>query len=723
MKTIHNIPTNSASKNWLQIAVFLIGFVFLSGSTYAVEYWFPTSLTNTGGGSFCQSAGTATLASGYSWAECTGSGNGPDVDPTITYQWYADGVPITGATNSTYDAPLNISGSVTYYCEFSWTSANTNWTSTCTGSDAGPANTPNEIITVTENTTANAGGDQSPGDCSTSTTLAGNTITSGSGVWTVSPAGPTITSPTSPTSGVTGMTAGSEYTFTWTSVNGACSNSSDMIFNSAGAGCAVYFHPTVGLLGSYSGACPTVEDNGNYYDDGGVGSDYSLNINQIYRTFCPTTEGTCVNLNFTSFITESVYDYLKIQNGPAQNSPAMIQAPTNSVGELTGDLNASAPFSFQATNSSGCLTVRFESDASVVDVGWAAAITNVACTEAQPAGNSDCINSTPICDNTVFNDISNGPGLVTSEGCDACLTGESYSNWYTYTIASDGQLGLTITPLAAADYDFTLYKGTCGGAMERCSFSGVVGNTGLGNGAADVTEDAGGDSWVSKMNVVAGEVYYLMVNSWTANGPGFSLTWDLTLGSSLNCAVLLPVELSLFEAEYSPAAKGADLHWVTTTERDNHFFTIEKSRDGQDFKDLFVVDGAGNSTEVIDYFAFDPNVELGFTYYRLKQTDFNGDSEYTKIKTVNRLSDDIDRLTITPNPVQNSTDVFFNNYTSEFCTIKINDSYGNILYSEEFTSSIGGNTIRLDMSDYSKGIYFVEVVTNNKIYTDKIIKN
>ena len=237
--------TNCVRQNCLQAVGLLVGFVLLSGSTFAVEYWYPSSLTNTGGGSFCQSAGTATLTSGFSWAECTGSGNGPDVYPTITYQWYADGVAIGGATNSTYDAPLNTVGSVTYYCEFSWTSGNATWTSTCTGSDAGPSNTPNQIVTVVENTTANAGTDQSPGDCSTSTTLAGNVITAGTGTWSVVPsAGVTITDVNDPTSTVTGMTAGTEYTFTWTSVNGSCSNSNDMVFNSSGPGCATYCTPT-----------------------------------------------------------------------------------------------------------------------------------------------------------------------------------------------------------------------------------------------------------------------------------------------------------------------------------------------------------------------------------------------------------------------------------------------------------------------------------------------
>lgn len=487
--------------------------------------------------------------------------------------------------------------------------------------------------------------------------------------------------------------------------------------------CAVdYFQNTVGILSSYAGSCPVVEDNGTFFDDGGSGANYSHSINAIYRTFCPETAGTCVNLNFTSFATSNANDFLYVQNGPAQNSPAIVQAPTNASGQLFGDLSASTPFSFQSTNSSGCLTLRFSSNGpSLNDIGWAAAITNVACTEAQSIGNSDCATATQICTNTSFNDISNGPGLNTSEGCDACLTGEAYSNWYVFSIASTGTLGLTITPSAAADYDFTIYNGSCGGPMERCSFSGVVGNTGLGGGAVDLTEGTTGNSWVSTMNVTVGEVYYLMVNSWTAGGPGFDLTWDLTSGASLDCAPL-PIELTSFTAIYSPETEGTDLYWKTETERENDYFTVERSRDGIVFEEVFQVKGAGTTTSSTEYFAFDPDVELGVTYYRLKQTDFNGTFDYSEIIAINALSNEIDILSINPNPATDETDLFYNNYKNESSIMKVLNGRGEIIHSRVIESHKGGNFVTLDLKDYAQGMYFVKIITSNKTFTGKLVK-
>lgn len=86
------------------------------------------------------------------------------------------------------------------------------------------------VVTVTIDeppTTATAGPDQTLCD-GTTATLAGNAITVGTGTWTVTAGGGSVTSPSNPTSGVTGLTPGVN-TFTWTSSNGVCPPTSDDI--------------------------------------------------------------------------------------------------------------------------------------------------------------------------------------------------------------------------------------------------------------------------------------------------------------------------------------------------------------------------------------------------------------------------------------------------------------------------------------------------------------
>ncbi len=65
------------------------------------------------------------------------------------------------------------------------------------------------------------------------------------------------------------------------------------------------------------------------------------------------------------------------------------------------------------------------------------------------------------------------------------------------------------------------------------------------------------------------------------------------------------------------------LTWETGTERDNHYFTIERSFDAQAYEVIAQINGAGNSTKEIKYHYMDTQLKSGTYYYRLSQTDFN----------------------------------------------------------------------------------------------------
>ncbi len=85
-------------------------------------------------------------------------------------------------------------------------------------------------ITITQppaaTTVASAGADQSL--CSSSATLAGNTPTVGTGIWTLISGTGTITTPSSGTSGVTGLGNGANV-FQWTISNAPCPSSTDQV--------------------------------------------------------------------------------------------------------------------------------------------------------------------------------------------------------------------------------------------------------------------------------------------------------------------------------------------------------------------------------------------------------------------------------------------------------------------------------------------------------------
>jgi len=105
-----------------------------------------------------------------------------------------------------------------------------------------------------------------------------------------------------------------------------------------------------------------------------------------------------------------------------------------------------------------------------------------------------------------------------------------------------------------------------------------------------------------------------------------------TLGTINTPQTPLPIELVTFNA--TPCNNNVCLDWSTATETNNDFFTIEKSQDGINFITVVQMNGSGNSITSHSYTAVDDNPYSGVSYYRLKQTDYNGHITYSQIRMV-----------------------------------------------------------------------------------------
>jgi len=94
----------------------------------------------------------------------------------------------------------------------------------------------------------------------------------------------------------------------------------------------------------------------------------------------------------------------------------------------------------------------------------------------------------------------------------------------------------------------------------------------------------------------------------------------------------LPIELLSFTGK--KADKTVKLHWSTATERQNAWFEVERAEDGIAFSAIGKVKGAGDSQSTLDYELLDAAPKPGTNYYRLKQTDFDGQFTYSPVVTV-----------------------------------------------------------------------------------------
>ena len=91
----------------------------------------------------------------------------------------------------------------------------------------------------------------------------------------------------------------------------------------------------------------------------------------------------------------------------------------------------------------------------------------------------------------------------------------------------------------------------------------------------------------------------------------------------------LPIELTYFVARQ--ISDGVKFEWQTASEKDNDYFTIEYSTDALNFIELATVSGAGTSTEIINYEYNYNTSATGVMYYRLRQTDYDGQSDCSDI--------------------------------------------------------------------------------------------
>ena len=98
----------------------------------------------------------------------------------------------------------------------------------------------------------------------------------------------------------------------------------------------------------------------------------------------------------------------------------------------------------------------------------------------------------------------------------------------------------------------------------------------------------------------------------------------------------LPIELISFDG-YADGEVNV-LNWSTASERNNDYFTIERSEFGMKWQEIGKIDGAGNSSVEIKYEFIDQEPLVSTSYYRLKQTDYDGKYEYFDIISIENES-------------------------------------------------------------------------------------
>lgn len=196
-------------------------------------------------------------------------------------------------------------------------------------------------------------------------------------------------------------------------------------------------------------------------------------------------------------------------------------------------------------------------------------------------------------------------------------------------------------------------------------------------------------------------------NNW--EGPG-----------TCNDFVTLPIELLSFTAESTD--EGVLLTWETATELNNDFFTIERSENGTEYAEIATVKGSGTTKEMMSYDFVDTKPMEGRSYYRLKQTDFDGKFEIFNpvLVDVADVFSDEPVISVFPNPiVGNTLNVTFTD--PQKGVLELLDGGGNRIVSK-MTDGFEGKTQLIISENLQPGLYYLKYRTNSISETVKLIK-
>jgi hypothetical protein len=183
----------------------------------------------------------------------------------------------------------------------------------------------------------------------------------------------------------------------------------------------------------------------------------------------------------------------------------------------------------------------------------------------------------------------------------------------------------------------------------------------------------------------------------------YNVPFDLTPGVlPIECAIqFLPVELVSFDA--FPQENDVVIRWETASEKDNDYFVVERSTDLQNWSKVGEIEGAGTSELHRIYVLKDEAPLYGESYYRLKQFDYNGQSETHAPKTV--LFYPEQDISVYPNPAKGR--VLVEGLNDHVNRIELINARGQV--AKTFISSQEMKQ-ELDLQALSPGMYTIQVI-------------
>jgi len=450
--------------------------------------------------------------------------------------------------------------------------------------------------------------------------------------------------------------------------------------------------------------------------DSGGASLYFPSENQSW-TIC-ANGGQVVSLSFTEFQIEDggttgCYDKLELFDGSDETAPSM--------GVFCGNNITQAPGQGYIESSSSCITLKFTSDASVQEAGWAALIqcANAAsCTDGVQNGTETGIDCGGIC---IPCPQTCGATFYDAGGASNNYENGSFETFLFCPTTSIDKIKATFT---WSDIESTSGSGHNGtGCWDMLKIYNGPDNQAvmLGNYCGEESGD-GDIPGASQNNLYVG---MHVTSTHTSGCLYFTFESDNSINESgweanIECVSSI-VPVTLLDFDLIRTEDKTMLSWETANEINNSGFTIQRSNDGLNFIDLDFVDAITTGTG--GEYSYDDLTKglSGKVYYRLAQVDFSEEINYSKILSV-LISESQEFSSVFPNPFNDELSIEISSFrsTSEVKIYGFNN-VGKRIFSKTISSS-NEEKIGINTSDWIRGAYVISVHQNDKITTYKVIK-
>jgi hypothetical protein len=237
------------------------------------------------------------------------------------------------------------------------------------------------------------------------------------------------------------------------------------------------------------------------------------------------------------------------------------------------------------------------------------------------------------------------------------------------------------------------------------------------NGGLDLLFNATADSlqwhtfyttWNSQGNSTA--IISIVNQNTAASGNDFALDNI----SFVPCNIILPVELVDFDVKQNDC-NHVNILWQTASETNNNFFTIERSFNGKIFEMIGQIASKNSNSKVLLNYSFvDSETLSGMSYYRLKQTDFDGKSKYSKVVSIKTYNPERElTVSVFPNPSISKVNIDFTGNKGDIESIKLINVYGETIYESPFYQA------ELCFENLNSGMYILQVILNSKKTIEK----